>query len=1065
LEASVMLAVNFISMIGQTIAHYEITAKLGQGGMGEVYRATDTKLNRGVALKVLSKDSVCEPQFMDRLQREAKVLALLNHPNIGAIYGLEESNGTHALVLELIEGSTLRDYLTQRTVSGEDVEKIAVQIAEALRAAHEKAVIHRDLKPSNIMISSGINVKILDFGLAKLVGKVAENADEAATIAEPLTESGETAGTLAYMSPEQANGERIGQSTDIFSFGLILYELMTGEHPFAADTPLAMLQGIVSREPLSPSVLNRSLSSKLDRLILQMLRKDPSLRPTIEQVQGWLTELAQDSQPRAVRPIAALPSRHTVGRGSHMARLRGLLDTAEAGQGSLVCVTGEPGIGKSTFVEGFLEILSNEGSTCIVGRGRCSERLAGTEAYLPLLEALEGLFKTEEGATVARAMRVLAPTWYVQVAPVSMRDSSFERVLTEAKAASQERMKRELTAFLVELCRIRPVILFFEDLHWVDISTVDLLSYIGDRCQTMRLLVLGTYRPGDLLLRKHPFATLKLELEARNVCHEISLNFLTRENVSEYLSLEFPKHRFPKQFEALIHDKTEGNPLFVVDLLRYLRVQDVIAHEAGGWSLVQPESEIESGLPQSVRSMIEKEIGQVSETDRRLLLAASVQGNEFDAVVVADALSLDVSEVEERLEFLDRVHGLVRSLEEHEFPDSTLTVRYSFVHVLYQNTLYSSLTPARRVDLSASVAKALLSRQGDNAASVASELAFLFESARDFERASDFFAQAAGNAAKVYANQEGVELSRRAIKCAEKLSGRERGTRTLATALQMARLNLALSRFDDAVGDFDLAEKSALEIGDVDSEIAAKCGAAMSLFNLKRLPEMLERGRRALDRARAANSSTGEASAELVIASERLCSGFLPEAEHYFDRAIPVLRQEGLAFEALEAICYRAMLHSWRSEYKDAERYYSWTMEKARELGSCFHIVAVLLFRGMSLGNQGRLAEAFSSLREGLNMAELNGDVYWLPRLPNTIAWLHREIQDLEPAMRLDTECVQIARETNFAEGEANAHGVRLSDYTKVTRGFAGAITSGCRPSGHSTGSLAATLKGRARKP
>ena len=231
------------------------------------------------------------------------------------------------------------------------------------------------------------------------------------------------------------------------------------------------------------------------------------------------------------------------------------------------------------------------------------------------------------------------------------------------------------------MSRLRPLLLFLDDLHWADASTVDLLAYIGSKCAALRLLLVLTYRPTDLLLSKHPFVPVKQDLQARGVCREIALELLTRHDIERYLALEFPQHRFPEELAALIHAKTEGNPLFMVDLLRHLRDRQVLAQEQGRWVLAQSLPDLERELPESVRSMIERKIAQLGEEDRRLLVAASVQGSEFEAAVVARALALDAADVEEQLERLERVHAFVRLVGEHEFPDRTLTLRYRFVHL------------------------------------------------------------------------------------------------------------------------------------------------------------------------------------------------------------------------------------------------------------------------------------------------------------------------------------------------------------------------------------------------
>jgi predicted ATPase len=306
------------------------------------------------------------------------------------------------------------------------------------------------------------------------------------------------------------------------------------------------------------------------------------------------------------------------------------------------------------------------------------------------------------------------------------------------RAYSQERIKRELGSFLEELSRRQTIVLFLEDLHWADLSTVDLLAFLADRISGLRLLLVITYRPSDLLLAKHPLVKLKQDLQARGIAHEIKLDFLSMEEVGQYIALEFPQHRLPPEMAEVIHAKTEGSPLFMVDLLRYFRDRQIIARESGHWILARPLPDIKRDLPESMRAMIERMIGQLDERDRQLLVAASVQGHEFDSAVIARALGRDDASTEDRLQVLEQVHQLAALVEEREFPTKTLTLRYRFTHVLYENALYATLQPARRVALSNAVAEALLTLHDEQCSNVASELARLFEVGRNFMRAAEY---------------------------------------------------------------------------------------------------------------------------------------------------------------------------------------------------------------------------------------------------------------------------------------------------------------------------------------
>ncbi len=233
-------------MIGKTLAHYAIVEPIGKGGMGEVYRARDTKLGRDVAIKVLPEDFSADEQRLARFQREAQLLASLNHPNIGAIYGIEEN----ALVLELVEGPTLADRIAAGAIRLDEAIAIAKQIAEALEAAHDAGIIHRDLKPANVKVREDGTVKVLDFGLAKaLEGEDEGSTSESPTMSAAATRAGVILGTAAYMSPEQAKGKQVDKRADVWAFGAVLYETLTGKRAFAAEDVSETLAYVLTKEP------------------------------------------------------------------------------------------------------------------------------------------------------------------------------------------------------------------------------------------------------------------------------------------------------------------------------------------------------------------------------------------------------------------------------------------------------------------------------------------------------------------------------------------------------------------------------------------------------------------------------------------------------------------------------------------------------------------------------------------------------------------------------------------------------------------------------------------------
>jgi DNA-binding winged helix-turn-helix (wHTH) protein/predicted ATPase len=567
--------------------------------------------------------------------------------------------------------------------------------------------------------------------------------------------------------------------------------LHLAQHPNRLVTKEELLEAVWPDAVVSDGVLKVSV-----RKLRQALGDDPRSPRFIETAHrrgyrfiGPVMEEPDEKQLVTTSGRFAVPLRlrlmqtgALVGREPDLAQLRGRLERAMQGERQVIFVTGEAGIGKTALIESFLLSAANNPQVWIA-QGQCLEQYGVGEAYLPVLEAVSRLCQEPGRERLLELLRRRAPTWLRQMPWLAPAADyvAFER---KAAGSSRERMLREMAETIEALTAKTPLVMALEDLHWSDYSTLDLISYLARRREPARLLLVGAYRPAEAIASRHPLKTIQQELKMNRRCEELALEFLSEAAVGEYLARRFPDGQLPAGLARLIHRRTDGSPLFMINMVDYLVDRGLIAQVDGKWEFKGETEKITLETPENIRQMIEKQIDHLGKEEQRVLEAASVAGVEFSAAAVAAALEEDVVRVEDCCEELARRRQFLQPRRLSESPEGAAS-RYGFIHALYQNTLYQRAPAARRAQLHRRIGEHEEAYTGEGAREIAAELAMHFERGRDIDRAVNYLQQAADNANRRFAHHEAAMLARRGLELLKNLPDTDaRDRRELA--LQMA---------------------------------------------------------------------------------------------------------------------------------------------------------------------------------------------------------------------------------------------------------------------------------------
>lgn len=799
-------------LVGTTISHYKILEKLGGGGMGVVYKAEDTKLKRKVALKFLPPEFSFDDKAKQRFIHEAQTASSLQHNNICNIHTIDETEdlpvmagGQIFVCMDYYEGETLKSRLSNELPNQDEIINIITQIAEGLSRAHEKGIIHRDIKPANIFITKDGVVKILDFGLARSSGRT------------QLIDIGYTTGTCNYMSPEQALGEETDKRTDIWSLGIIMFEMLTGKLPFDSISDQSIIYSILNEE-INHEKLKTQVPENISSIVLKCLKKDKNERyQQVEELMSDLREIKKESSKTYSGIQPRLPNflddgygdiisdkSILVAREEELDKLGRFLDSALSGKGRLVFVTGESGAGKTALVQKFSLYAQKMNPNLIVINGKCNAHTGFGDPYFPFIELLnllsgdiESKYKagvisrehalrlwnltpatirailengtdlinifTNGTSLVSRASEYWTGNldWLIQLKKLV----KYKSALPVDSTLQQRNIFEQYTRVIQSITEEKPLLIVLDDLQWIDAGSANLFFHLARQIKGSRILIIGLFRKTEIAIerdgKRHPMEPIFNELKRDYGEIEIDLDKIQGQKfVNAYLDVE--PNNFNVKFRNTFFIQTKGHPLFTVELFREMKEHGMIVRdEAGKW--IEGKTFDWNRLPTRVDALITERINRLSKSMRDILLIACIQGEEFAAEVTARFLKIDEKELIRILSGeLEKLHQLVSAKGIKTLFRQRISM-YIFRHIMFQKYLYNSLDKIERINLHEEVAKIIEELYGEEVDEVSVQLARHFQEAEIPEKAFEYLVKAGTRALHFSAYEETIVLFRKAL--------------------------------------------------------------------------------------------------------------------------------------------------------------------------------------------------------------------------------------------------------------------------------------------------------------
>jgi DNA-binding winged helix-turn-helix (wHTH) protein/predicted ATPase len=712
---------------------------------------------------------------------------------------------------------------------------------------------------------------------------------------------------------------------------------------------------------------------------------------------------------------SGLSTSSVVGRQAEFAHLHSWLQRVLDGTRQIVFITGEAGLGKTTVVDAFIDEARDLGMQWI-GRGQCIEHYGAGETYMPVLEALGQLCRESDGQEFVDVLARQAPTWLVQL-PWLVSDATYEVLQRRVQGATRERMLREMVEAIEVLTAERPLILVIDDLHWSDYATLDLVALLAQRREPARFFLLGTYRPEATRASGHPLQALMQGLQLHQHCQELSLSALTAAEVESYLAARLMDDALATSLSRTLHSRTEGNPLFMVNLLEHWMAHGWLCEQHGQWTLRSGWEAIAREIPATLRELVTQRQARLGPTEQRLLEVASVSGLEFSAASIAAGLDAEVVEAETWCEELTRRGEFLQACGVDSWPDGTVATRYRFRHALYQDVVYERIPAARQVQMHRRIGTREEAGYGERCGEIAARLAMHFERGHDLARAVRYHHQAAQQAMQRSGYQEAIGHLQRGLELLQQLPGSpERAPQELAIQVALGAALRATKAYGapdveqaylrahelcrqlgeppevfpvlyslyelyEYLGAFQRSGELGAEIlrlaqhrQDATFFLGAYDARACTAFHLGAFAEVLDYTERGLgiydpQQHRALASLYGKdlgVSCQYWSAMALWFLGYPDQAQRRIDEALKLAREFDHPYTVALVHNRAAFLGQFLRQSQSTRQWAEVAMITAAEHGLARHAALAPILKGWALVMQGQGEEGIASIRQGL---------------------------------------------------------------------------------------------------